>query len=431
MPIGPAKPAAFTALSGLFALSALTLAPRSAHASPQDLFGYGPRSSAMGGLGASFADDYSAVHSNPAGLSRARETAFSFGFVGGAYDLYTQQGTSPRAPLSVERMRATTIGLTLPLPFGGLLRDRLVVGLGFFTPTDVVVRGRIQRPETPQFLVLADRAQSVALMLGLGVELPAGFRFGVGFAALAAITGTVLVSTDVSGRAGSRVDNQLVASYAPHVGASWERGWLRVGAAFRGTLVGRFGVTIEARDIGLPLPVFNIAGIAQYDPWQVALEASAQHRGFTGAFGATFKRWSAYPGPVEATTMNTRRLPPAVNFSDTLVLRLGGEYRARIRHGEVAARVGYFYEPTPVPAATGVANYLDNDRHVLTVGGSVGGTFRGSRIVLDLFAQAHLLTPRAAVKDATVTAMGGNPGAPSIEHGGAVYVLGTQIAVTF
>lgn len=385
----------------------------------------------MAGLGASFADDYSAVHANPAALSRARETAFSLGFVGGAYDLFVRRGEGARQSLSIDRVRATTIGLTLPLPFGGPLRDRLVLGLGFYTPTDVVVRGRILRPETPQFLVLADRAQSVALQLGLGVELPHGLRVGAGFAALAAIVGTVLISTDASGRAGSRVDNQLVASYAPVVGASFERGWFRAGAVFRGTLVGRFGVSIEARDIGLPLPTFNIAGIAQYDPWQVALEVGAAHRGFTGALGATFKRWSEYPGPVEPTTMNTRRIPPAVSFADTLVLRVGGEYRPSFRHGEMAFRAGYAFEPTPAPPASGVANYLDNDRHVLSLGYSIGGRARRSRLVLDLFAQLHLLTPRVALKSDAALRASDNPGAPSIEHGGSVFVLGTQGTVTF
>jgi len=34
----------------------------------------------------------------------------------------------------------------LPLPFGGVLKDRVSGALAFFTPTDVIVRGRILYP---------------------------------------------------------------------------------------------------------------------------------------------------------------------------------------------------------------------------------------------------------------------------------------------
>ena len=48
-----------------------------AFASPEDLFGFGAQSQAMGGLGGTFVDDYSAVYTNPAALSRAHATACS------------------------------------------------------------------------------------------------------------------------------------------------------------------------------------------------------------------------------------------------------------------------------------------------------------------------------------------------------------------
>ena len=54
------------------AVGALVIsAPSVAVASPQDLFGYGGRACAMAGLGGAIGDDYAAVYSNPAALSRA------------------------------------------------------------------------------------------------------------------------------------------------------------------------------------------------------------------------------------------------------------------------------------------------------------------------------------------------------------------------
>jgi long-chain fatty acid transport protein len=408
-------------------IAALCAAPR-AHASPQDLFGYGPRSIAMGGLGATFVDDSAAVHANPAGLARARARDVSLGYQGAVYALYTAREGEANVHAPVERARASTIGLTLPLPFGGPLTERVVLGFGFYTPVDIIVRGRILRPETPQFLVVADRAQSVALQMGLGVDVGCGLRLGAGFAAMAAITGTVVIATDATRRVGSRVDNQLVASYAPVAGAAFDAGPLRFGLVFRGVLEGHFRVAIEARDIGLPLPVFNIAGLAQYDPWQLAFEVGYARGPLTLALGATFKRWSEYPGLLEATTANSPR-PPAVGFADTLVARAGAEYRWHFGGSEVALRGGYFFEPTPAPEAREAANYLDNDRHVGTLGLAVGGRALGTAVRMETFFQAHVLPERRSAKLDGVPA--DNPGAPTIRYGGAFYATGVTGTVTF
>jgi long-chain fatty acid transport protein len=394
---------------------ALALGAARAEASPQDLFGYGPRPVAMAGAGASFASDFSAVHANPAGLSRLRRRELTLGYVGTAFWL-----DAGDRPFSADTGSATVIGLGLPIPFGGALRDRVALGLGFFTPTDVIVRGRILRPSTPQFLILPDRVQTVALQIGVGVALPWGLRVGAGVMAMAGLTGTVLVAADASGRSSSRIDDQLVATYAPVLGAQWERGDWRVGATYRGELIATFLVSIEARDLGINLPIFNISGVAQYDPAQLQVEAAWQRRGWTVALGVTGKQWSAYPGPSSATTTNSPA-PPAPDFSDTLVPRLGVEHRWSWGDGtHVAVRGGYFYEPSPAPAATAERAYLDNDRHVFAAGLSLGATAGGSRYTVDLFSQTHWLAPR----DGAVAA-------GPLSHGGALLHVGTSASVTF
>ncbi len=387
-----------------------------ADASPQDLFGYGARAVAMAGTGTAYADDYGAVYANPAALSRARDRSLTLGYAGTGFGLSLDDRYFAAAP-----GRATVIGLSFPLPFGGVLRNRVGLGLGFFTPTDVIVRGRILRGETPQFVVLPDRVQSVALQAGVGVDVGYGVRVGAGFMALAALTGSVLVTNDASGRSTSRIDDQLIASYAPVVGASWERGAWRVGATFRGELVARFGVTISAPELGIPVPPLNIAGVAQYDPAQLQVEGAWQRNGFTVALAVTGKRWSAYPGPSEATTA-TSQAPPAPEFTDTLVPRVAVEHRWTFDGGpQLVARGGYFYEPSPAPAATPTRQYLDADRHAFTfgVGLSTGGA--GSRFSFDAFGQVHAL---AAREGASVT------GAP-MRYGGSLWHLGVTASVTF
>ncbi|WP_437841189.1 OmpP1/FadL family transporter [Sorangium sp. So ce1153] len=410
----------------------LAFAPaRAAQASPEDVLGFGARASAMGATGAASAEGYEAVHANPALLSLSRERRLTLGLEGAIFDLRAGDRRLSYAPL-----RGSLIGATLPIPFGGALADRVTIGLGFFTPFDVVVRGRILYPETPQF-PLADRTQSVAAQAALGASLGRGVRVGAGFAALAALSGSVTVATDASGRVGTLVEDTLVASYGPIVGASYDLGAYRVGATFRGELVGRFNVVIHAEDLGgIAVPPLNIAGIAQYDPAELALEVARVRGPWRVAIGATYKRWSDYPGAVEATVRCpevdpdtgepftgscSAPAPAAPGYSDTVVPRVGVERTLALRPGATAhARGGAFFEPSPAPEQTGASNVYDNARLGLSLGYGLALAAPLPRLTLDLFTEVQLLLPRAHQKR-------GDPGAAAGE-GGAVRARGFLVA---
>lgn len=391
-------------------------APTAALASPQDLFGYGARYAALGGTGAAYADDYGAVHANPAGASRVRERALTFGYAATGFELERDGAYFP-----ADAGSATVIGASFLVPFGGALRERVGVALGFFTPTNVIVRGRILRADTPQWVVLPDRVQSVALQLAVGLDLGYGFRVGGGFTALAALRGNVLVTNDATGRSTTRIDNQLIATYAPVVGASWERGDWRVGVTFRGELLARFTVLISAPELGLPIPTLNVAGLAQYDPAQLQVEAAWQRRGWTLAVGVTGKRWSEYPGQSEPTSPSSPP-PPAPEFGDTLVPRVGVEHRwALPSNAQVTARGGWFYEPSPAPTPTPARQWMDNDRHAITLGLGAGITGAGSRFTLDAWGQLHVLARREGL----------DPHGATTSFGGMLWHLGVAATVTF
>lgn len=425
--------------AGWIAAAALALLPGAAAASPQDVLGYGARTPALGATGAALAEGYEAVYANPALLSLARARRLTLGMTAATFDLRAGPDGDQRLPYGP--LRGGTIGAVLPVPFGGVLADRVTLGLGFFTPFDVVVRGRILLPERPQFL-LADRVQSVAVQAGLGVDIGHGLRLGGGFTALAALTGSVVAATDSSGRIGTIVEDTLVASYAPIVGASWERGPWRVGAAFRGALAGRFNVVITVRDLGeITVPPLNISGLAQYDPLQIALEVARSSGGWTVALGATYKRWSGYPGPAEATVRCPSidpdtggpfedpcdpLIPADPGYSDTIVPRVGVERTMALRPSVTARlRGGAFFEPSPAPAQTGEQNLYDNHRLALTLGYGVSI----GPVDLDLFGQAHWLLPRSHEKDPSVSAE--NPGAPGAETGGVIMAGGLTAGVAF
>lgn len=415
----------------------------SALASPEDVLGFGARSSAMGSTGAADADGYEAVHGNPALLSLARRRALTLGFVGAVFDLRAA-GKVPYEPL-----RGSVIGAVLPIPFGGLLRDRVAVGLGFFTPFDLVVRGRILYPERLQF-PLADRTQSVAVQAGIGVDLSHGVRIGGGFAALAALSGTVLVATDASGRIGTTVDDTLVAAYGPILGASVDLGdaW-RLGVTFRGKLVGRFDVVITVKDLGdLTVPPLNISGVAQYDPLQVAVEFARVKGPWRGSIGLTYKRWADFPGIAEAT-VRCPALDPATGqpweekckaletttpgWHDTVVPRVGVERLfAPSPSVSLALRGGFSFEPSPAPLQSSASNIFENHRAVVTLGYGVELGPESARFAFDAFAQAHALLPRDHVKDPKdQTVEPDNPGAPTVQSRGAVVAAGFTAGVKF
>jgi long-chain fatty acid transport protein len=422
---------------GLALGAAVGLAAGVAEASPEDIFGFGSRSSALGATGAASADGYEAVYGNPALLSLARSRQLTVGLTGAVFDVHA--GTTR---LSYEALKGSVIGAVLPLPFGGILKDRIAIGLGFFTPFDLVVRGRILYPEILQY-PLADRAQSVAVQAGVGVDLGHGIRIGGGFAALAALSGTVLVATDAAGTIGTTVDDTLVASYGPIAGLSVDLGdaW-RAGLTFRGVLEGRFNVVITVQDLGsITVPPLNISGIAQYDPWQLSLELARVRGPWKVAAALTYKHWSDYPGLPEPTVrcIDTNGMPVTPcgalvptppGYHDTVSPHLGVERSLTPGPGvDMAVRAGFFFEPSPAPTQSSMANTFDNHRAAFTLGYGVEVGPASARVDLDLFGQAQALIPRGNPKEGGVPAT--NPGASGLTVTGVIGAFGTTAGVKF
>ena len=434
--------------------SALALAPRTAHASPEDLFGYGARTSAMGATGTAFAGGYESAWHNPALASDVRVAKLTLGYTGGVLRL-DAKGDGLPGRTSSQAVTGTTIGAEIPLPLGGVFTRRIGLALGFYEPTDVVVRGRVLYPEKTQFPMLDTRAQSVTIRAGIGANLGYGVRVGVGFAALAEIVGTVVAATDATGRVGTRVEDQLVATYAPTVGLSYDlplKGpelW-RIGVTYRDALAARFSVVIDGTKLSsLQIPLFNISGLAQYDPAQVAVEVARREELNTLAAQIVYKQWGRFGGVLEPTVVCTEGgagacglTPPKIDWSDTFVVRLGADQGFRIARGAVLhARAGGFFETTPLPSelpgseaysqgqkglVAVPTRYFDSDRVALTVGTGLTLTKPLPPLDLDLFAQYHVLLPR------TVTSVDPSGGVLSKgESSGHIAVFGMTAGITF
>lgn len=401
---------------------AVGLAASPASASPEDLFGYGARTSAMGATGTAYAGGYESAWHNPALASDVRGPKLTLGYTGGILRLDARGEGLPGRTGSTP-VRGTTIGAELPIPFGGKLANRVGVAFAFYEPTDVVVRGRVLYPEKTQFPILDNRAQSVTVRGGVGANIGYGIRLGVGFAALAQIEGTVVAATDATGRVGTRVEDQLVATYAPAFGATYDLPlpgpelW-RVGVTYRGTLDARFAVVIDGTKLSsLQIPLFNISGLAQYDPAQIAVEVARREEHNILALQVVYKRWSSFPGVLEPTVVCTDGgagacglTPPSIDWNDTFVVRVGADQGFELTRGAVIhARGGSFFESTPLPGeipgseaydrgsksvGSVPTRYFDSDRVAITAGTGLELSKPLPPIDLDLFAQYHILLPR-------------------------------------
>ena len=87
-------------------------------------------------------------------------------------------------------------------------------------------------------------------------------------------------------------------------------------------------------------------------------------------------------------------------------------------------RVGFAYQPTPIPDQTGFHNHLDSDR--LIVSGGIG--FHWHRLRLDLAGQLHDLAARTHTKAADTDP--GHPGFPRISHTGHILFFAVELGVT-
>lgn len=386
---------------------AVLLAPAVASASPQDLFGYGVRMPGTGMTGPAYADDYEAVYANPAGLARARKKKIAVGLQAGAFHAELDGQRLP-----VDAGRGMTIGFQLPIPFGGVLEDRFVVGAGFYTPSSVLMKADIRFPDVPQFPVLS-RTPIVAIQVGLGLDLHGlvdGLRLGVAFSVLANTVGDLDVFLDETNTFRSTTETELIADFSPIVGASYDIGDFSVGVVYRQRARAINRLRINTAGLPVELPQLNVEGVVQYDPPTVAAELAWRPTpDWLLAAGVEVSLWNDWPG-IQARTSSGSNLAPDPDFRATVSPRVGLERRFAREDTEVWLRGGYAFEPTPAPESRVAPNrpadpatepdpvalrYYDNHRHLWTAGlglaAPIGG---GKRVRFDVFGQLHWMMPR-------------------------------------
>jgi long-chain fatty acid transport protein len=308
----------------------------------------------------------------------------------GVFDLHGVDRT-------VEAARGVVIGGALPIPFGGALRDRVGLGLGFYVPTNVLNRARAPRPGTPFYALLENRSQVIGLQVGVGVRISRRWSVGAGFLALAALRGRIEISADNAGRFTTISEQQLISHFAPIFGARFNARRWTFGATLRFASRSSYDILV-ANDLDdylpLTLPELNITGVAQYDPLTLALEAAWRpRRGLLVTGGLAYQHWSDFPLPTENPVVGMPPQEPP-GFHDTVVPRIGVEWLSGYSALTVALRAGYFFVASPAPEMKGQQTLLDNHRHAVSVGLGLLDPTGKVPIHVDLWVQGHFLLAR-------------------------------------
>lgn len=439
---------------------ALALAPSAARANPLDMYGFLSRSTSLGGAVTADVGDASAGYYNPAGLARLRAFRAELGYLYAAPSLATDGRDN-----GVDATHGFAGGLVAPGRVFGL---PFAFGLAAHVPDDRLSQVRALPQPQPRWELYSVRLQRLYIAASLAVSPWRWLRLGAGLVFMAStrggfdITGRISATQPANSALTHGVEADLTAVRYLQAGAQVDvAADVTVGAAFRDEF--RLDTALDA-DLQGQIVVGGIRDPralvipGRYTLRSRVLTAFQPRQAVLGAVwrvtpslrvmaDLSWVQWSRYENPTAALDVSLDLMVPAgvlglrqpavpqpaarepMRFRDTLVPRVGLEVTTPLGRHALAFRVGYHFDPTPVPAQSGLTNFIDASRHVAALG--VGLTLRRLRaalpgtVSLDLHGALHLLPTRSIAK--------ADPNDPVGDYlaSGSVLNVGTTLAVGF
>src|SRR5262245_6507765 len=194
-------------------LLALALLPAAASAGVGDVFGFGSRSSAMAGAGAATSEGVEATFYNPARLEGPPRV--TLGFLAGKSFL-----SANGARQDIEDAHGFVLGASSALPLGGVLRDRIHVGIGLFLLPDQIVHVIGHAPADVFFPLYDNRTQRVVVLPAVSFRLHPKLSIGVGANVLAALGGRADFAEGATRGLDARVNEDLLTTFRFNAGIS-------------------------------------------------------------------------------------------------------------------------------------------------------------------------------------------------------------------
>lgn len=341
---------------------------------------------AASGQGTAFsaqADDPSAVHYNPAGMTQLDGVQVSAGtlLVGGHYDYTSPTGTTFRANVG------GTIAFPPPINVyaTGSFKDfnvrplkNLTIGLGITSPFGLIINYPKQVPfsalDTRATLPLLDIKPTAAyrvndyLSIGAGLDIYTFASFaGEG---AAEVQSFVPPGTDLE----LRVKDSAIGWNVGMLLTPWRtNGKPRLNLAFvyrsqttlnlKGSLLLNGGLLADAA-VDFRLPQIFTGGIAL---WPLRDE----HREWKFEVDVDYADWSSFTD-LDIRLSNGATLSEPRDWKGVFIIHVGTEYKwlqpALLPDWEIAARAGYIRSETPVPARTFEPAVPDADYNSFSVG---------------------------------------------------------------
>lgn len=381
-------------------------------AGPFETYGLGGRNIAMGGAVSAIAEDYTATHYNSAGLAFVEKPTMGFGFVYGSANLRLSGEEQ-----AIDPIRAFQFGGSFTLNKRWL--KFLKVGVAANIPTTALVRIISQDALQPNFTFYRATPHRMEIKLCVAFKIFSKLSIGGGVEILADMT--FVESLQIFNPNETFVEANIPADprFTPIVGLKFKpTDSLSFAAVYRGEISVDFvaDLNLTAFDENI-VPTIDVIAVSLYKPDEVVLGVSyAFKKKLIVGLDVAWMDYSKMPttGPVyEFDVPDYVRLilsmvnPPPPNFHDIYVPRVGVEYTI---NEHLAVRSGYFYKPSPVPDQTGITNYVDADKHVVSVGAGV--RFRDPwdlmlrPINIDAVFQVHILEHHSVRKEDPDDAVG-------------------------
>lgn len=422
---------------------ATLLAAGPAAASVLDIYGFEPRGRAMGNAQTAVADDYTATFYNPAALTRPKKVIAGFGFLASFPRLSIDRAQPPHERQAIPNelppdFAGFSIGALFPL--GGLIDNRVAIGVGVYLPTANLLRGESLDSQAPQFYRYQSLPDKFVVLASAAFEITDWLSLGGGIQTLASIDGDILLDLEIANRRVRQrsIEVDVSPTAAPVAGVLLRPlPGLHLGFGYRGALQLDYAIPVKLVIDDLVDLAVDIRGTVLYVPHELnvgvayAIEPLALL--VSADFGYAFWSQAPDPSPVFALDLSGElaeglglgedfdigHSPVALNFRDVPQYRVGLEHRPL---DLLAVRAGYAWRPSPAPVPTKVYNYIDNDAHILSVGAGVSFAdpleVHQNPIHLDVVYQATLMAEQDVRKDDPDDLVG------NYRAGGVIHSLG-------
>jgi hypothetical protein len=372
------------------------LAPSAAHAAAGAAFAETSQSAAMADAVTARPGNAGTLVTNPAGLADLKEAQIVAGAHG---DFVSQWIQRTGDPASVDRSRGFgggSFAAATPLPGPRFIRH-FGFGVALDVPAQYLLHLHIPtRSDEPTSPIYDGRPDKISAAFALGYRIIPGLELGVGFAISPTLTLPTLVqyqagrAPNVNDNVEVRIDSSLDLAVVPFVGLRaqpWD--WLGLALVFRDAQISRATGTQTTAAGGILAPD-SISFFQMWEPSTVVAGASfTPIKRLTLSLDVTWRKWSDFRTGFDET------LAPPYAFNDTLSIASGIE--AKISKATYV-RGGIGFEPTPIPAQTGVTTYLGANAIIAALG--VGVDFRELKH-LPFMIDAHVRMRAAATESAT------------------------------